>query len=123
LTTAVDTSVVIAWQNPRHVFHERAVQLIAQAIPPLYLSELNLAEFLVGLNQSEWDAATRTLTAMGFNFLNPSGTEVAAARLDGKLRMPDACVLATARMARADTLLTFDDALAAAATKLGLATG
>lgn len=50
-------------------------------------------------------------------------TELAAARVDADLRMPDACVIATARSTGSDTVLTFDPVLARAATGLGLSAG
>ncbi|MDR3359730.1 MAG: PIN domain-containing protein [Bifidobacteriaceae bacterium] len=122
MSTAIDASVVIAWQNPDDVFHARATQMIGHATPPLHLHQLNLAEVLVGLDRSEWEDLMGALTEMGFDLVNTTGVEVAAARLDGGLRMPDACVLATAKATGATTLLTFDQRLAAAAAKAGLAT-
>ena len=122
LSAAVDASVVIAWQTPGHVFHQRAVSLLGAVDPPLYLSGLNLAEVLVGIDRTAWSSATATLIEAGFVFSPVKATELAEARLDSNLRLPDACVLATARATGADTVLTFDSALAAAATALGYAT-
>ncbi|MDR3070485.1 MAG: PIN domain-containing protein [Propionibacteriaceae bacterium] len=120
MSTAVDTSVVIAWQTPEHVFHADATRLIGDAEPPLYMDELNLAEVLVGLDRSDWPGLMETLAEMGFEFVRSTAAEVAAARLDSRLRIPDACVLAAARAAKADAILTFDAALATAADRLGI---
>jgi len=115
VSTAVDASVVIAWQTPGHVFHREAVRLIGEAEPPLYLHELHLAEVLVGLPRASWHGAMEVLTTMGFEFVTTSATEVARARLDTGRRMPDACVIAAARSTGAHDVLTFDVALASAA--------
>jgi len=121
VSTVVDANVVIAWQTPGHTFHDVAVRLIGEAEPPLVLHELNLAEVLVGLPRPSWDSAIDTLTAMGFTFVTTSAVEVAAARLDTRLRMPDACVVAAARQMGAGAVLTLDETLAAAARGAGLA--
>jgi len=122
VSVAIDASVVIAWQNPAHVFHAAATQMIAAAEPPLLMSELNLAEVLVGLDRADWAAFANALTAVGFQFCTPSAIEVAGARLDSHLRMPDAYVIATARTAGATTILSLDAALIAAAQSLGFGT-
>jgi predicted nucleic acid-binding protein len=119
LSAAVDASVVIAWQTPGHVFHARAVAMLGLADPPLYLNELNLAEVLVGMDRPVWSDAMAALVDVGFVFSPVNAVDVAAARLDSKLRLPGACVLATAQTTGADTVLTFDSALASAATALG----
>ena len=120
--TAVDASVVIAFEDPDHVFHARATDLIGDAELPLYLSELTLAEVLVGLEPVEWGTTMRELEEIGFVYCAPKAEDIAQARLDSHLRMPDACVIATARAASADTLLSFDAQLLAAAQSLGFAT-
>jgi predicted nucleic acid-binding protein len=120
VSTAVDASVVIAWQTPEHVFHTEATRLIGDAEPPFYMDELNLAEVLVGLDRNDWPGLIGTLSEMGFAFVRSSAAEVAAARPDSRLRMPDACVLAAARAAKADAVLTLNAALATAANKLGI---
>lgn len=122
MSAAVDASVVIAWQSPDHVFHAEAIQLIGGTEPPLYLNELNLAEVLVGISKDTWPSAIETLREMGFRFVTTSATELAAARVDTGLRMPDACVIATARSTGSTTVLTFDSALTRAAVSLGLVT-
>ena len=122
MSTVVDASVVIAWQTPDHQFFDQAGRLVGRAEPPLYLNELNLAEVLVGLAPQTWPDATALLTTMGFEFVTTSAVEVARARLDTRLRMPDACVLATARKVGARAVLTFDAALAEAARRDGFVT-
>jgi len=119
---AVDASVVIAWQNAGHVFHDVATRLIAEALPPLHMSELNVAEVLVGLDRTDWPAFMAALADVGFQFCSPSAVDVAGARLDSHLRMPDAYVIATARAQAADTVFSFDATLVAAARTLGFAT-
>jgi len=120
--TAVDASVVIAWQNPSHVFHSAATQMLAGAKPPLHMCELNTAEVLVGLAREAWPAFLSMLVEAGFVFCAPDALALAQARLDSRLRMPDAHVIATARTQAADTILSLDKTLISAATSLGFTT-
>jgi len=120
--TAIDASVVIAWQNPAHIFHNEATEMIMQADPPLYISELNLAEVLVGIDPTDWETFIAGLTSIGFTISTPTATDIAQARIDSHLRMPDAHVIATARTQGADTILSFDTALVSAANTLGFTT-
>ena len=120
MSAVVDANVVIAWQTSEHVFHADATRLIGDVEPPLYMNELNLAEVLVGIDRSDWSGLRGTLTEMGFEFVHTGAVDLAATRLDSRLRMPDACVLATARVVGADAVLSFDQALVAAATALGV---
>ena len=122
MSTAVDANVVIAWQTPGHVFHEEAVRWIGEAEPPLIMNELNLAEVLVGLPSTVWSDVIAALETMGFEFVTTNAREIAEARVSTGLRMPDACVLAAAHQAGADTVLTFDTTLQSAATAQGFAT-
>ena len=79
------------------------------------------ARTTAGLDRSEWADLVETLERLGFEFIATKAADVASARVDGRLRMPDACVLATARVTGADRVLTFDAALRAAATADGFA--
>lgn len=119
MSTVVDANVVIAWQTPDHVFHADAVRLIGDAEPALYMHELNLAEVLVGLDRNDWPHVVTTLVEMGFEFVTTDAIALAAARVDGRVRMPDACVLAAARTTGAAAVLTFDATLRAAAAASG----
>jgi predicted nucleic acid-binding protein len=120
--TAVDASVVIAFEDPGHPSHTVATDLLGDAEPPLYMSELTLAEVLVGLDPAEWVTAIGELEDVGFVSSDPKAEDIAHVRLACHLRMPDACVIATARAETADTVLSFDATLLAAAQKLGFAT-
>ncbi|MCL1897685.1 MAG: type II toxin-antitoxin system VapC family toxin [Micrococcales bacterium] len=119
---AVDANVVIAWQNPDHVFHHQAIDLISQAEPPLYMGELNLAEVLVGLDKNDWAPLVKAMTDLGFRFIAPNAFGVASARIGTSLRMPDAYVIATAQSQQTDGVLSFDRSLIATAKSLGFAT-
>jgi len=120
--TAVDASVVIAFEDPNHVFHAVATELIGDADLPLYMSALTLAEVLVGLDRAEWVNAIGELEDIGFVYCDPKAEDIAHVRLVSHLRMPDACVIATARTKSADTVLSFDGPLLAAAQSLGFTT-
>ena len=119
---AVDASVVIAWQNPDHVFHSEATALIAEADPPLFMGDLNLAEVLVGLDRSSWASLTKAMVSLGFHFVTPSAFDIAGARIDTNLRMPDAYMIATAQKLKATKVLSFDTSIIAAAKSLGFTT-
>ncbi len=122
MTTAVDASVVIAWQTPGHIFQADAIRLLGDAEPPLVMSEINLAEVLVGTPKAAWNDLLDTLQEMGFGFIEVTAADIASARIASHLRLPDACVLAAARNAKAEAILSFDQELNAAATSLGFAT-
>jgi len=120
VSAAVDASVVIAWQNSTHQFHQQAVAMLTQTAPPLWMSELNLAEVLVGLDQAQWDVFVTALVEVGFQFCSPSARQLARARVITGLRLPDACVLATASAQGVNQVLTFDQRLLQAAAQVGL---
>ena len=122
MSVVVDASVMIAWQDPGHVFHDVATSLIMGAEPPLYMSELNLAEVLIGLDRGCWTSFVDALVDVGFVFCSPSASDVAQARLDSHLRMPDAYVIATARAQGCDAVISFDEAIIRASSALGIAT-
>ena len=120
--TTIDASVVIAWQNPAHVFHREATAIIIEAEIPLHMSELNLAEVLVGIDRDQWTQFMNDLRGVGFEWCNPSAPNVAQSRLETGLRMPDAYVIATAHTCEDTAILSFDSTIVKAAQALGLIT-
>jgi predicted nucleic acid-binding protein len=118
---AVDASTVIAWQNPGHESHEQATQLMGAWVSKV-MHAVTAAEVLVGIDRDRWAAALADLREMGFTFLDTTPEQLAAAKLDTGLKMPDACVLAVARAAGAQAVLTFDDRLQKAARSEGYVT-
>ncbi|MDR1824628.1 MAG: PIN domain-containing protein [Bifidobacteriaceae bacterium] len=118
---AIDASIVVAWQDANEPHHNDAVALI-KAFPHLVLHTVNLAEVLAGMPRSQWPGVWTRLQAIGFEIHFTSADEMAAAKQDTRLKMPEACVIAAARARRADVVLTFDDRLKAAARRFGFAT-
>jgi predicted nucleic acid-binding protein len=121
MSSAIDATVVIAWQNAGHIFHDAATGMLSAAEPPLVMSELNLAEVLVGLDPALWSNFVADLAEVGFVFGSLSALEIARARTDTHLRMPDACVIAIARAHSVDAIVSFDAAVLAAARADGFA--
>jgi predicted nucleic acid-binding protein len=122
VSTVVDANVVIAWQNPDHAFHRVATQLIQDEEPPLFMSQLNLAEVLIGLDRQQWTDFIEALAGVGFVICDLDAVAIATARIDSRLRMPDAHVIATAQTQAADRVVSFDAAVVQAAQSLGFAT-
>ncbi len=121
----LDASILIAHQDPTDVHHERAVDLLeAHAEVSLRASALTVAEVLVEhVEREDVDGGLRWLRALGLQevgFGADASVGLATLRARTRLKLPDCCVLLAARDARADTIATFDDRLAAAAEGLGL---
>ncbi|MDR1426707.1 MAG: type II toxin-antitoxin system VapC family toxin [Bifidobacteriaceae bacterium] len=119
----VDASVVIAWQDAGHPRHREAKDLLEAWGPDFAMHKLNLAEVLVGLDESDWSPFIELLRQVGFQFQSTGPEQLARARQQTGLKMPDACSLALSRAKRATALLSFDQRLTAAAQADGLATG
>lgn len=120
-----DASVVIAASIPAHVHYERATRLVLEhGRSGIALHSLTLAEILVGPARSGAEAEARqTLTEAGFTLSpdgDPSPEQLARVRATTSLKMPDACVLATAEHLDVP-LATFDQRLAREAIKRGTA--
>ncbi|MDR1152868.1 MAG: PIN domain-containing protein [Bifidobacteriaceae bacterium] len=111
---AVDSSVVIAWQNRDEPFHARAVEMIS-AWPDLVMHTLNVAEVLAGLRDHDWTLFLDMMRRDGFTFHDTTAQALARAKRDTGLRMPDACVIAVAAAHRARAVLSFDQRLLRAA--------
>lgn len=122
--TVADANILIALLNPDDAHHKRALALTDSG-DEISVHPLTMAEVLAGYPDA--DQRTATLDALmeaGFSDPDiPYDEEVnllAAVRVDDRLKMPDACVLATA-IWRGEPLLTFDKKVAAAARKRSIA--
>ena len=118
--TVADANILIALLNPDDAHHERALAL-TDTDDEINVHPLTMAEVLAGYPDAAQRATTfDALTEAGFTDPDiPYDEEVnllATVRVDDRLKMPDACVLATA-IWRHGPLLTFDDKVAAAARK------
>lgn len=118
--TVADANVLIALLNPSDIHHRRAIQL-TDTDAEIHIHPLTMAEVLAGYpDPSERLATFDALTEAGFADPDiPYDEEVnllASVRVDDRLKMPDACVLATA-IWRREPLITFDNKVAAAARK------
>jgi toxin FitB len=121
----VDASVLIAQLDEHDADHEHAHdRLLDLAAHPLCASPITVAEVLVGpARQGRLEdarAALRTLEVTEIPFSDGASTRLAVLRAGTQLKLPDCCVLLAAEDARARSLLTFDDRLSAAASRLGL---
>jgi predicted nucleic acid-binding protein len=110
----VDASVLIAHLDERDALHDRAEEaLLEAAAQPLGCSPSTLAEVLVGpAGRAQLDAARNALAQLEVS-------EVPLGEGAG-LKMPDCWVLLAAGDVDAVAVLTFDDALARAAERLGV---
>lgn len=115
----VDASVLIAYLDPRDAHHDRAVEVLAAATPPLVVHPLTAAEVLVGpVRHGVHDAVWAVLVDIGI-VVDPAPLDpqrLAELRVRTGCKMPDCCVLAVAE-ARGCGVATFDDRLAKAAGK------
>ena len=122
---AVDASVLIAHLDPGDAHHEAATSLLREAPPgSLLVHGLTFAEILVGGVRVGRGAAMRQdLRAAGVVVAPTDADEplrLAELRVSSGLKLPDCCVLDVAVRAQLP-LATFDDALAAAARRRGVA--
>jgi predicted nucleic acid-binding protein len=124
----VDASVLIAHLDERDALHARAEDVLLEAADhSLACSPITLAEVLVGpARRDQLDTARATIAELDVEVIPLEGdapVRLAALRASTGLKLPDCCVLLTARAAAADGVLTFDDALAREAERLGLRLG
>lgn len=120
----LDASVVIAYLDANDAHHRRAVALMEQAADDeLAMGSLTLAEVLVApARAGQLDDVHASLAELGIiERPLPHGSAVHLATLRARtgLRMPDCCVLMTAKEASA-ALATFDDRLAREAAAVGI---
>jgi len=121
----LDASVLIAHLDASDAHHERATDLLLDAIDePLAASPLTLAEVLVGPARAgravRAEEALRQLGVEAVALNADAPRDLAELRVRTQLRLPDCCVLLAARTARG-YVVTFDDRLHRAAAGLGLA--
>ncbi|HEX5853408.1 MAG TPA: PIN domain-containing protein [Solirubrobacteraceae bacterium] len=121
----LDASVLIAHLDQSDTHHALATDhLLAAADEPFGASSITLAEVLVApLRTGRLDAARTALRTLEVHEIQlpPNASErLAALRVETALKLPDCCVLLAAEVA-GGTVLTFDDRLERAATRLRLA--
>jgi predicted nucleic acid-binding protein len=124
--TVLDASLVIAVLDGADAHHEKArdaVRALVTAGEPLACSPITLAEVLVGPARSgRLIEAERSLGLLGIvpvPLPADAPSRLARLRTASGMRLPDCCVLLAALQAES-ALITFDGALATAATRLGL---
>jgi len=120
----VDANVVIAASTPGHIHHDAAQQIVADhGGEGMVLHSLTMAEVLVGPGRSGAEkAAHRLLTDAGFRLApqgDPAPEHLARVRASTTLKMPDACVLATAENLQV-ALATFNRRVAREAGARGI---
>jgi predicted nucleic acid-binding protein len=118
-----DANVLIAASTPGHVHHERARSILLEhGAAGIVLHSLTMAEVLVGpARAGQQEAARAAFEAAGVRCspaTDPAPTALALVRATASVKMPDACVLATAEHVGA-ALATFDARLAREATSRG----
>jgi len=121
----VDANIVIAASTPGHVHHDAAQQIVTDhGGDGMVLHSLTMAEVLVGPARSGAEkAARRLLTDAGFRLApqgDPAPEHLARVRASTTLKMPDACVLATAEHLEV-AVATFDRRVAREAGERGIA--
>jgi len=109
----VDASVLIAYLDRADAHHARAVELLADAEPPLLVHPITLAEVLMAPTRAgSADRAWTVLQTIGVKVhdrpVDP--LQLAERRVESGLRLPDCCVLQAAADARC-RVATFDERL------------
>jgi predicted nucleic acid-binding protein len=122
----VDASALIAHLDQSDALHDRAVEaLLAAADQPLACSPITLAEVLVGPARAgrlhDARTAVADLDVVEITLGDDAAARLATLRAETALKMPDCCVLLAAEDAQAQAVMTFDDRLARAAERRGLA--
>lgn len=123
----MDASVPIAHLNPEDTHHEVATAILLAGTPgQMLVHTITLTEVLVGgVRIGRGASMHEDLRAAGIAIAQRDDEEplrLAELRARTGLRLPDCCVLDVAIHNRA-SLATFDDALAAAASKRGVRIG
>jgi predicted nucleic acid-binding protein len=121
----LDANVLIGFLDANDPHHEAASDLIERRFADGFAaSVLTMAEVLVHPTRAGLhDVAAASLARIGVRVIPLEASESAAlarVRSSYRIRMPDAVVLHTAS-ATGSELATFDDALAAAARRAGIA--
>jgi predicted nucleic acid-binding protein len=121
----LDASVLIAYLNRRDAHHASAKErLRALVVEPFAASAVTLGEVLVLPTRSgrlpAARAALEALQVLELPVHPDSGERLAVLRAETQLKLPDCCVLLAAEDEGA-RVLTFDDRLARAAERRGLA--
>lgn len=124
--TVVDASVLIAYYEGGDAHHVRAKQALLDARASEFAASVfSFAEVLVAparAGQLEaMQAGLRELGVVEVPLAGDAAPRLAKIRVSTGLKLPDCCVLLAAEDARADTVLTFDAQLAAAARAAGFA--
>jgi len=124
--TVLDASVVIALLDSTDAHHDAARQAVRATVAagqPLQCSPITLAEILVRpARRGRLPETEHALKQLGIETLHLStdaASRLALLRAETGMKLPDCCVLLAALQSAAQ-LITFDDALAKAATRLGL---
>ena len=120
----LDASVLIGYFDASDVHHRRAVALLAREIDEDFaVNLLTLAEVLVAPTRTgQRDTVLGLVDALGVEtlpFPNGSAVTLAQLRAETQLRMPDCCVLLSARDRRA-RIASFDERVVKAARLLGM---
>jgi predicted nucleic acid-binding protein len=114
----VDASVLIAYLDRADAHHAAALELLADATPPLLVHPITLAEVLVApTRHGSADRAWLVLQSIGVELhteaIDP--LQLARLRVDTALRLPDCSVLAAAAH-HGCAVATFDERLRRAST-------
>lgn len=120
----LDAAVVIAVLDADDAHHEAASTLLLEnAASGFVMNSLNLAEALVGPTRRGRGAEARNrLDALGICTVElpaDAGPELAQIRVATGSKMPDCCLLLTARQVHGQ-VATFDERLRTSAAQLGL---
>ena len=109
----VDASVLIAFLDPSDVHHVAAVEMLADAAPPLVVHPVTAAEVLVApVRNGVADAVWADLVAIGVEIddIPMDPLQLARLRVETGCKLPDCCVLASAA-AHGVPVATFDERL------------
>jgi predicted nucleic acid-binding protein len=120
----LDASVLIAQFDARDAQHDRAIQALSAATSEaLGANTITLAEILVGPARAgrldDARIALRDLAVSELALPADAAPQLAELRAQTELRLPDCCVLLSARQMRA-SLLTFDDRMGKRAERIGI---
>ncbi len=123
----LDASALIAQLDSTDAHHQRARELLLDSSEQqLGASVITLAEALVSPAQAgrldEAHNALHELAVKPIDLGADSAPSLALLRAETGLRMPDCCVLHAAAKTGAETIATFDERLALAASARGLKT-
>jgi predicted nucleic acid-binding protein len=132
VSVVLDANIMIALLEPHHVHHAPVLDALGDLEPDARgkiaeIHRLTLAEVLVGYPDpaERVDIYDRLILGADLRIANLEPDEevtlLVRARLRAGVKMPDACVLATA-MWFDEGLMTFDKRLAGAAAKVGVPT-